>query len=506
MRFDKSGYFTARDMNGVILMNVVSAERVGRNMDLVTDPKGKLFSKELSDLARGPGEGFANYDILNPDTKLVGNKTTYIKTYQPWGIALSSGVYTNDVTAETNAAMLQAALITLGLVSALCGVAIRHARMIVGPLARLRAAMLELAEGRDISVALDTERPDEIGAMAKTVQVFKTNAHALKAAQAQAAEVARQVAQVVEALGIGLDRLAEGDLTCRLSTRFAAAHQKVQDDFNAAVERLRQTVGTIVASTYEVANAAAEISTSTGDLSQRTEEQAASIEATSASLKEMFATVRKNAESARQADALTQATCTVAGRGGEVVTEVVSAMSRIEESSGRIADIVGVIDGIARQTNLLALNAAIEAARAGDAGRGFAVVAMEVRSLAQSSSQAAKQIKDLITISSSHVRTGVDLVNRAGASLEEIVLSIKHVATIVADIAIGSNAQATGLDHINNALEHLDEATQKNYALVEENAATAKTLENQSAAMGERIEFFKLEQDGPEPKRRPAAA
>jgi methyl-accepting chemotaxis protein len=204
---------------------------------------------------------------------------------------------------------------------------------------------------------------------------------------------------------------------------------------------------------------------------------------------------------AQHANELTQATCTVADRGGQVVTQAVSAMSRIEESSGKIADIIGVIDEIARQTNLLALNAAVEAARAGDAGRGFAVVASEVRSLAQRSSQAAKEIKDLITTSSSQVRAGVDLVNRAGTSLEEIVLSIKRVATI----ANASNEQAIGLDQINKALTQLDEVTQQNSALVEENAATAKTLENQSAAMGERIEFFRLEESAGAPRRSAAA-
>jgi methyl-accepting chemotaxis protein len=222
-------------------------------------------------------------------------------------------------------------------------------------------------------------------------------------------------------------------------------------------------------------------------------------------MEEMSATVRKNTVNAQHANELTQATCTVADRGGQVVTQAVSAMSRIEESSGKIADIIGVIDEIARQTNLLALNAAVEAARAGDAGRGFAVVASEVRSLAQRSSQAAKEIKDLITTSSSQVRAGVDLVNRAGTSLEEIVLSIKRVATIVAEIANASNEQAIGLDQINKALTQLDEVTQQNSALVEENAATAKTLENQSAAMGERIEFFRLEERADAPRRSAAA-
>ena len=242
----------------------------------------------------------------------------------------------------------------------------------------------------------------------------------------------------------------------------------------------------------EVSNASSEISASTTDLSQRTEEQAASLEETSASMEEMSATVKKNAENAQQANQSANETAAVADRGGAVVAQAVTAMSLIEQSSRKISDIISVIDEIARQTNLLALNAAVEAARAGEAGRGFAVVASEVRSLAQRSSQAAKDIKDLITNSSSQVQEGVQLVNKTGTSLTEIVESIKKVAQIVSDIAVASNEQATGIDQINTALNQMDEVTQQNSALVEENAATAKTLETQSAAMNDRVGAYKV--------------
>jgi methyl-accepting chemotaxis protein len=209
-------------------------------------------------------------------------------------------------------------------------------------------------------------------------------------------------------------------------------------------------------------------------------------------MEEISATVKKNAENAQQASASAAATRDVATRGGDVVAQAVSAMSKIEESSRKISDIIGVIDEIARQTNLLALNAAVEAARAGDAGRGFAVVASEVRSLAQRSSQAAKDIKDLITNSNSQVQDGVDLVNRGGKSLHEIVESIKGVATIVSDIASASAEQAGGIDQVNKALAQMDEVTQQNSALVEENAATAKNLEQQANGMDKRVGVFKV--------------
>jgi methyl-accepting chemotaxis protein len=210
--------------------------------------------------------------------------------------------------------------------------------------------------------------------------------------------------------------------------------------------------------------------------------------------------VKQNANNAQHANALTQNTAQIADQGGQVVAEAVSAMARIEESSRKISDIISVIDEIARQTNLLALNAAVEAARAGEAGRGFAVVASEVRSLAQRSSQAAKDIKDLIVNSSSQVQEGVDLVNRAGTSLGEIVESIKKVAGIMSDIANASAEQATGLEQVSKALVQMDEVTQQNSALVEQNAATAKTLEDQQNAMRERMSFFSFGQTVEVPK------
>ncbi len=292
-----------------------------------------------------------------------------------------------------------------------------------------------------------------------------------------------------------MSALAEGDLTPRITAEYRGTFATLRDSANTTAERLSQIVADIKTAAMEVSNAAAEISTSTTDLSQRTEEQAAGLEQTSASMEEIAATVKKNAENAQHANQLTAGTREVADRGGQVVANAVSAMSRIEESSRKISDIIGVIDEIARQTNLLALNAAVEAARAGDAGRGFAVVASEVRSLAQRSSQAAKDIKDLITNSNTQVKDGVDLVNRAGTSLSEIVESIKSVAQIVADIANASAEQSTGIEQVNKALTQMDEVTQQNSALVEENAATAKTLETQSGAMNERVSFFRLVDD-----------
>jgi methyl-accepting chemotaxis protein len=299
--------------------------------------------------------------------------------------------------------------------------------------------------------------------------------------------------KALDDLAAMMGSLADGDMTPRITADYQGVFGQLKSDANKMAERIGGTIGEIKDSAREVTNASAEISTSTTDLSQRTEEQAASLEETSASMEEISATVKQNAENAQLANSSASGTRDVADRGGQVVAKAVEAMAKIEDSSRKISDIIGVIDEIARQTNLLALNAAVEAARAGEAGRGFAVVASEVRSLAQRSSQAAKDIKDLITNSNSQVKDGVDLVNRAGSALTEIVEPIKKVAEIVADIANASAEQATGIEQVNKALTQMDEVTQQNSALVEENAATAKTLEHQAKAMDERVAFFKLE-------------
>jgi methyl-accepting chemotaxis protein len=313
-----------------------------------------------------------------------------------------------------------------------------------------------------------------------------------KAVEKAKADAAAEQERIIGTIARGLKHLADGDLTYQLD-ELPTAYRQVRDDFNNAIGRLKDTMQAIAAATCEVSNATAEISISTTDLSQRTEEQAASLEQTSSSMQLIAETVKTNAANAQQADTSARNAREVADRGGKVVGKAVEAMTHIEGSAHRISDIIGVIDEIARQTNLLALNAAVEAARAGEVGRGFAVVAAEVRSLAQRSSQAAKDITDLITESNGQVKHGVDLVNQAGKALNDILDSIKGVADLISGIASATGEQATGIDEVNKALTQMDEVTQQNSALVEQNAATAKTLEAQAKAMDEQVAYFTLE-------------
>jgi len=343
-------------------------------------------------------------------------------------------------------------------------------------------------EFRDIQIARNNQKLEQQQKLLIVILLI-----AVVVGCVQSVLVGRGISKPIVALVPELDKLAncEFDITLNGLGRKDEIGQ-ISSAIQMVVEKVGSTIGNIKIAATEVTSASAEISTSTTDLSQRTEEQAASLEETSASMEQISSTVKKNAENATQANEFAAETNAVAARGGAVVSKAVTAMAHIEESSRKISDIIGVIDEIARQTNLLALNAAVEAARAGEAGRGFAVVASEVRSLAQRSSQAAKDIKDLINNSHTQVQSGVELVNKAGESLNEIVASIKKVAGIVADIASASVEQSTGIDQINKALTQMDEVTQQNSALVEENAATAKTLEDQAKTMGEQVAVFRL--------------
>jgi methyl-accepting chemotaxis protein len=290
------------------------------------------------------------------------------------------------------------------------------------------------------------------------------------------------------------ETVAAGDLTLSIEA-------SSKDETGALLRALRhmndslvQIVSQVRSGTDTIATASGEISAGNLDLSARTEQQASALEETAASMEELTTTVRQNADNARHANELSIAASGVAAQGGAVVSQVITTMGSINESSRKIVDIIGVIDGIAFQTNILALNAAVEAARAGEQGRGFAVVASEVRTLAQRSAAAAKEIKELIGDSVGKVDAGARLVDQAGATMEEVVSSIRRVTDIMAEITSASHEQTGGIEQVNQAIGQMDEVTQQNAALVEESAAAATSMQEQAAALAQVVGVFKLDQ------------
>lgn len=312
------------------------------------------------------------------------------------------------------------------------------------------------------------------------------------------AELGQGINRLMETSSEGLDEvlrilgsLAVGDLTQEITRDYEGTFGDIKKDANKTVVQLRQTVEEIRGASESINCAAAEMAQGNGDLSRRTEAQGASLEETASSMEQLTATVRQNAENARQANQLAIGASDVAVKGGDVVAQVVQTMESITDSSKKITEIIGVIDGIAFQTNILALNAAVEAARAGEQGRGFAVVATEVRNLAQRSADAAKEIKGLIGDSSNKVETGSRLVGVAGKTMQDIVLAVKRVTDIMAEISAASIEQSAGIEQVNQAIVAMDQATQQNASLVEQAAAAAETMEEQAQLLARSVATFR---------------
>lgn len=308
----------------------------------------------------------------------------------------------------------------------------------------------------------------------------------------------RTVVRPLVNAGQHFDRIAAGDLTQRIDVTSTNEVGSLFSALRRMQDSLTQTVSSVRRGVDEINIGSREISAGNTDLSSRTEQQAASLEETAASMEELASTVKQNADNARQANKLAASASDVAERGGSVVNEVVGTMQAISTSSKKISEIVGVIDSIAFQTNILALNAAVEAARAGEQGKGFAVVAAEVRSLAQRSAQAAKEIKGLIEDSVSKVGAGSQQVARAGDTMQEIVSSVKRVTDIMGEISAASDEQSTGIDQVNRAVSQMDEVTQQNASLVEEAAAAAASLQEQAQQLADAVAVFKLNDGMPE--------
>lgn len=404
-------------------------------------------------------------------------------------------------------------LTTLALVLGLgmCFLLIMVAKaQLVKPLVDVTGAVDQLAKGNyEIDVPTST-RSDELGLLTRSLAVFKQviadRASEVEAAEQRALlerereenerrrlESEREQLQMVEAIGRGLERLSNGDLSAQLNESFAPEFETLRKDFNTTIQNLRTTIQAVMSTANGMNSGIEEISRASDDLSHRTENQAASLEETAAALDEVTAKVASSSDGARKVASAMSETRNDASSSVEVVQNAVNAMGEIEHSSRQISKIVGVIDEIAFQTNLLALNAGVEAARAGEAGRGFAVVASEVRSLAQRCGEAAKEIKGLISASSGQVESGVKLVAAAGDALGRIVGNITEIDTLIAEIATSSSEQATGLSEVNTAVNQMDQVTQQNAAMVQEMSTGASTLKWETSELNRQMSHFKLD-------------
>ena len=431
MRYGEDDYFWINDMQPAVIMHPMKPELDGKDVSNVKDATGKALFVAFVDRVKRDGAGFVDYLWPKPGQEQPVAKVSYVRGVPGWGWIVGSGVYVDDVDAQTRSANLKILALTAAVAVILVLVTLRIGRSITGPI--------------------------------------------------------RKAVAVAEAL-------AQGDLTHKFEAKPRDEAEQLLAALSNTAAQLRGLIGSVKESAQAIATASGEIRAGNDDLSQRTEEQASSLEETASSMEELTSTVKQNAENAKQANQLALGASAVAVKGGQVVSEVVGTMSSINESSKKIVDIIGVIDGIAFQTNILALNAAVEAARAGEQGRGFAVVASEVRNLAQRSAAAAKEIKALIGDSVDKVGAGTKLVDEAGKTMQEIVASVKRVTDIMSEITAASQEQSSGIEQVNQAITQMDQVTQQNAALVEEASAAAESMQDQAQNLVQAVAFFKLGQ------------
>ncbi len=418
-----------------------------------------------------------------------------------------------QLTQDTHATATTFAYAIIGAVAALIAISTFFAlRGIARPIGIITRSMIDLAEGDTDTAIPYAERADEIGSMAGAVEVFRQAAISNRRLEREAEESRRQaeadrerltaeaedaargrLLQATSGLATGLKRLAAGDLSFQLTEPFAPDFEALRHDLNAAVGQLQKTLSSVAHAADLIDNGSRDVSHSANDLSRRTEQQAASLEETAAALDEITANITSSSRRTEEARSIVAKANASASQSGLVVTNAVTAMGRIEQSSNQISNIIGVIDEIAFQTNLLALNAGVEAARAGDAGRGFAVVAQEVRELAQRSAKAAREIKDLIRNSTAEVENGVKLVSETGDVLKTIEAYVVTINQHMDAIATSTREQSTGLAEVNAAVNEMDQVTQKNAAMVEETNAAGAALAKESDNLRALIARFTLE-------------
>ena len=459
-------------------------------------------SGRVVELARSGNKREATDLYGGPERKIFQNVVSLLE--RQMAQVASDGGRTADIGFHTGVEArhwILGGLLTAALLCMMIGWALNRA--ISTPITAMTAVMTRLSSG-DLDVAVPSlDRRDEIGEIAQAVNSFKETGlakqHLEQAAQrhreeaeAERAATSARQAYVVEAIGQGLAALSRGDLTMSLDQPFATEYETLRQNFNLALNNLQQLIGALADNTNAIRTGTKELAGASDDLARRTEQQAATLEQTAAALGSITDAVRKTADGARQAGTAVDHARAGATGSSQIVKQTVAAMSQIEGSARQISQINGLIDEIAFQTNLLALNAGVEAARAGDAGRGFAVVASEVRALAQRSTEAARNIKQLISASSEQVNKGVELVAQTGVALDKIVGEVSQVSTVVSQIARAAAEQSTALGEVNVAVEQMDRVTQQNAAMVEQTTAAVHSLAEKAEELSTLAVQFRL--------------
>jgi methyl-accepting chemotaxis protein len=510
LHYGKDGYFWIANFDGVQLAHGATQANIGKNQSDLQDSNGKYFFREILDVAKTKGGGFVDYmwPKPGPDSTPL-QKYANVATFQPWQWIVSTGVYGDDIAAIQNAAMIQTGLVLLFAIALNIACAIFVGRSISNPINRLKAVMGKIAVNDTTEDVPHTGRRDEIGKIADALvlirnSVIERNAlehtkaeqqNQMDASRAAAVETERanreQQEAVVSRFASVFEALSKGDLTVRIDN-LPAEYAKLGSDFNGAIGTMREAMVKISASTDTVAQSINEINAAVGQLSSRTESQAASLEETSAAIAEIGKTIRDSDTNIQKARAMAGDAKNDAAASSGIVGKAIDAMGRIEESSSKISEIIGVIDEIAFQTNLLALNAGVEAARAGEAGKGFAVVAQEVRELAQRSATAAKEIKNLINASATQVGAGVELVEATGKALSGIDNRVISINDSIAAVAALAQEQSAGIQQITTAINQIDQTTQHNAAMVEETTAATATLSSEAELLADLLNMFKV--------------
>ncbi|MEQ3670201.1 methyl-accepting chemotaxis protein [Pseudophaeobacter sp.] len=492
LRFGDHGYVFALDHDLVIQAHPTIPDWVGTEQGDYEDVTGIKIFQEMEKIASAKGAGDLKYYFKRPGSDEIEVKASYVQVYKPWGWIIGTGVYGTEIEAKIfklrSETLFSLAIILLSLSIA----AYFIIKSVTGPLKKLCTRMLTMEKGDNVTAIPCTESRSELGEMARTLDVFRGSLARQREMETQQRERDAEQSEAVEVLSEKLSQLSQGDLSARISGDFPQDYEQLRVDFNHTAETLNVTVAEVIDAASSIRNGATEISQASDDLSRRTESQAATLEETAAALDELTASVKSAAQGARSVETAMNEAGETAARSGTVVQNAVAAMNEIAQSSSHISQILSVIDDIAFQTNLLALNAGVEAARAGEAGRGFAVVAAEVRALALRSSDAALEIKTLISDSSLHVERGVDQVGQTGEVLQAIVGQVKHIAQLVTGIAEGAAEQSTGLQEINTGMSQLDQVTQQNAAMVEEATAAGHMLNSDAGNLSEVVARFNI--------------